>query len=186
MSATATNRTASAVLVQTLLTIVKALKLADNQTPAFGAVALFDQESLVEAFKWLAITDQRVCVIVPLDEQFEEKAGHGTKLVITRMLPVALLISDRVLGDRVSALYGNATAQPPVIGAYGLYELVLPAVTGQIVAGPAKAVATPQVASLFVVKEKQQTNLPGRSALALELHIRGGVLEANIGPGPVI
>ena len=180
------NRTPSAAIVQQLQTSIQELTLADGITPAFGEVRLFDQESLVEAFKWLALADQRVCVIVPLDERFDEKASHGTKLVITRLLPVALLISDRVIGDRVTALYGNAAAQPPVIGAYGLYELVLPLVTGTILAAPVKAVSVPTNASLFVVKDKQQTNLPGRSAIALEVQVRGGTLEANIGPGPVI
>lgn len=186
MTPATTNRTPTAALVQQLLANVTALKLADGVTPAFGQTRLFDQESLVEAFKWLALADQRVCVIVPGDEHFEEKAGHGTKLVITRMVPVLLLISDRVLGDRVTALYGNPAAQPPVLGAYGLHELVLPVVTGQLVTAPAKAVSVPISSSLFVVKDKQQTNLPGRSAIALEVQVRGGVLEANIGPGPVI
>ena len=180
------NRTPTAAIVQQLLASIQALKLADGVTPAFGQARLFDLESLVEAFKWLSLADQRVCVIIPGEERFEEKAGHGTKLVITRLLPVTLLISDRVIGDRFTALYGSATAQPPVIGAYGLYELVLPVVTGAIVTSPVKAVAVPKAGSPFVVKDKQQTNLPGRSAIALEVQVRGGVLEANIGPGPII
>ena len=39
---------------------------------------------------------------------------------------------------------------------------------------------------LIVKNEKDKQNLPGRAAVALELHCRGGNLQAPLGPQPVL
>ena len=143
---------------------------------------VFDNESLGEAFQRLLISEQRVCLVVALDEQFRTE-NRGQVLISTRMLPVALLISDRMIGDRVAALYGNATTP----GAYGLVEAALPVVTGMLLAPPNGVTSEPAGTTVLIVKnEKEKQNLPGRAAVALELHCHGGNLQAQLGPQPVL
>jgi hypothetical protein len=143
-------------------------------SPAFGSVKIFDADDLVEAFKWLTITPQRVCVIVPLAEQFQEESIN-IKMIVRRIFPVALMISDRVMGDRTAALLGNG--QTP--GAMGLKDLVLPAVTGQLVPNPSGVVCVPKRAYVMSVKKK---DLPNRIAYCVELECRGGRMDANVSP----
>lgn len=184
MAATIQNRASVGAIVLALQAAVQAVQLPANAGAAFGEVKLFDEESLVEAFRYLHLAQQRVCVIVPMDEKLPVVA-QGTRILMKRELPVVLLISDRVVGDRVKAMYGDLAANPPIYGADGLKELVLPAVTGLLIADP-KTVCEPTGASVFVVKDKMQQNLPGRSAVALELQVRGGTIAADVGPGAVL
>ncbi len=153
--------------------------------PAFQNVQKFDIESLTDAFRYLIMSEQRVCVILFLDQQFTQKLSQGN-LFITRMQPVALIISDRRLGDRVKALWGDPDDNT-VPGAFALEEVVRPAVTGQLITGSqglSNVVSAPaHVTSLFL-KDDDRQELPGRAAVMLELHITGGVLQATLGPGP--
>jgi hypothetical protein len=95
---------------------------------AFDRVELFDSEDLTGAFQFLLITEQRVCVIVPLEAKFEqvfpERGAASRKLTSKREVPVVLLCSDRVLGDRKAALYGSDTERGSLcaggIGAAGV------------------------------------------------------------------
>ena len=152
------------------------------QGPAFQRIEQFDSESLVDAFQLLTLSEKRLCLIVALDEQFARDPRNNVML-ITRTLPVTLLISDRVLGDRTTALYGDNTTP----GAQGLMELVLPAVTGLILPPPWGVTCEPVNSSVLIVKnQKEKQNLPGRAAVALELHCSGGNLQAAIGPVPVL
>jgi len=103
------------------------------------------------------------------------------KLIVRRRLPVVLLISDRVMGDRKAALWGNNLTP----GAMGLAELVLPAVTGQLIANPAGVVSEPQNTSVMTLKDTDKKELPNRIVVAMELQCRGGRLEATLDPAPV-
>jgi hypothetical protein len=181
--ATITRASVAAIVTQ-LVANIKAVQLPNNAGAAFGEVKQFDEESLVEAFRYLHLVQSRVCVVIALDEKFVEKE-RSTKLLITRIVPICLLISDRVVGDRMKALYGDSTVNPPIYGADALKELVLPMVTGTLLANP-KVVVSPESASVFVVKDKMQQNLPGRSAIALELQCTGGTITANTGPGATL
>lgn len=182
MTPATNNRQPTTAILAELKARLTALKLADNVTPAFSRVELFDCESLLEAFTLLTIADKRICVIVPTDETFERRPGDQI-MVITRLLPVTLLISDRKLGNRTAALFGDGTD----LGAYGLLELALPVVTGRLLENPNGVTSAPAHASVLIVKnEKEKQNLPGRAAVALELHCRGGSLQAQLGPGPIL
>jgi hypothetical protein len=139
---------------------------------AFGNVQLFDSENLAEAFQYLMIVEQRVCVIVPLDERIEIIAS-GQKLMVRRRRPVALLISDRVIGNRKTALWGDDKTP----GAMGLMELTLPAVCGQLIDNPNGVVSEPSQVSMLTVNDVAK-KLPGRLAVVLELNCVGGRLEA--------
>lgn len=184
MSADNSMATTAAIL-NAVKARIAALTLAIDGAPAaFERVELFDVESLTDAFRLLIISEQRVAVIISLDEQFEQ-VDDGNKIVVTRMLPVAIVCSDRRLGDRVKALFGDPE-DTTVPGAFALAELALPEVTGQIVDGDgtiANVVATPGAKNSIFLKDEDQQDLPGRAAVMLEIHCRGGSLEARIGPG---
>lgn len=180
MNAATSYRQPTSAIVKALQTIIMALQLPADPFGggvAFGRVELFDSENLVEAFQYLMITDQRVCVIVALDERHEVEC-QAMKMIVRRHLPVALLISDRVIGNRKQALWGDGVKTP---GAFGLAELVLPAVTGQLLANPSGVVSEPTSTSVMTLKDAEK-KLPNRVTVALELNCRGGRLEAAINP----
>ena len=155
--------------------------------PAFQRIEVFDVESLTDAFRLLTVSEQRVCLIVLLDEQFETLV-EGRKLFVTRLQPAALLISDRILGDRVKALWGDA-ADATAPGAFALAELALPAVTGQLIsaaAGRGGILAEPKNCYSIFLKDEDRQELPGRAAVSLELTCRGGTLETHTDPGPTL
>ncbi len=183
MSATS-HRRATKEIVEALAAAAAGIVLPGSNPPvkAFGRVELFDSEDVTEAFRFLTITDQRVCVIVPLDERFEpELAPGGLKFVWKRRLPVMALVSDRVMGDRRAALWGDGDKE---IGAMGLAELCLPALSGLILEGVNKVIAEPQSMSPMSVKNTER-DLPGRVTVGLEFECRGGWLETRLEKGPV-
>ncbi len=170
----------TAAILAALQEAVGAVQLPDAFAPpgpAFGSVQMFDSENLVEAFQYLLITEQRVCVIVPLDANWEAESKQQ-RLVTRRTLPVALLISDRVIGNRQTALIGDAKTP----GAMGLKDLVVPAVTGQLIANPNGVISLPVHESVMAIKDTAK-KLPNRITIVLELNCRGGWLEAPLDRG---
>jgi hypothetical protein len=184
MIAATSHRRATSEIVNALQTAVKAVKIPATQAApaaaAFGNVELFDSENLVEVFQYLLITAQRVCVIVPLDEKFD-CITEQRLLRVKRALPVALLISDRVLGNRKAALYGDDSTP----GAFGLAELVLPAVTGLLLPNPNGVISEPQNTSIMSLNDTAK-KLPNRITVVLELQCRGGWIEAPLAKGNVL
>lgn len=181
-----TPATAHLVSVGDIATALKAqvqsVKLADGTTAAFQRVELFDSESLTDAFQQLLVSEQRICLIVPLAEHWETEIKFP-KILARRTVPFALLISDRVLGKRNDALFG--TANNP--GAYKLEALTLPLVTGQLLANPNGVICVPTGSDVMIVKsEKEKSNHPGRAAIALELECKGGWIETKTGAGPTL
>jgi len=146
----------------------------------FGRVELFDSENVVEAFRYLLVTEQKVAVVVPLDEEFETVIS-GLKLIVKRWLPVAILVSDRVLGKRKEALWGNDETP----GAMGLMELALPAVTGLLLPNPAGVAVEPRSVSIMTIKDTEK-EMPMRVTVCLEVECRGGWLQAALGAGQVL
>ena len=191
--ATISHRRGTGDIVAALAAAVAAITLPNGQwgsalptlSKAFDRVEVFDSEQLVEAFRYLLVTEQKVCVIVPMDERFNTAIDHR-KLVITRELPVMVLISDRVLGGRNAALLGNVDTP----GALELTELVLPAVTGLLLpnqAGPpplSGVLVEPFSSSVLSVKDTE-SEMPSRVCVGLGLHCKGGYLEATMPAGPV-
>lgn len=157
------------------------LKLADDVTAAFERIEIFDEENLMEAFKRLLVGDQRTCLIIPLTARWDQNAGENPRTV-RRTLPVVLLISDQVIGDRTAALFGGA-ANP---GAYGLSAIAVPAVTGQLIANPGGVVCTPVNESVVIVREADGGDAGGRAAVALELECQGGWLRALLDVSPTL
>lgn len=170
------------VVVNALKTQLAAVKLADAATDAFERIELFDNENLAEAFKTLLISEQRIAVIVPLEARWEQKNPAESIRTVRRVLPVVLLISDRAIGDRTTALFGSADSP----GAFGLSALALPAVTGQLFSNPAGVVAMPSSESVVILKDAEKSNLPGRAVVAVEVQCQGGWLQATLDVAPTL
>lgn len=189
MSATAHRRTTSEI-VKAIQAICAGLVWTGTEgaPPAFDNVQLFDSEDLPEAFKFLLMVEQRVCLIVPLDEEHTEEFS-GLKYLWRRKLPVIVLCSDRILGDRKAALFGIAADEPdggaPNPGAFGLAEMVLPAVSGLLLPNPNGVICSPKTTSVLTVKDMEK-DLPGRVAVGIEFECRGGWLETTLPRGPVL
>ncbi len=179
------------------LTVLDALKAkieALQWVPAAGAaeaafqkVALFDMSDLETALQELLIFDGRVCVIVLVSEQFENGAGGGLKLIMRQLRHVSLLIADRDYGNRQNALTGSETSP----GVLALKDLVLSGqVLGLLTSGaPAVSLGitvTPTQGAFVRLVDQTRENLAGRLCWEQDLELRGGYLEALLGPGPVM
>lgn len=181
MNAATGHFVSTGAIATALQTQLQLVKLADNATAAFQRVELFDCENLVEAFQTLLVSEQRIAIIVPLGGHWQEESSQR-KLLARRIQPVAILISDRVIGTRTQALYGG----PNNPGAYALAALAVPLVSGQLLANPNGVISVPTHESVIVLKKDEKQNLPGRAAVALELECKGGWLEAPLGAGPTL
>ena len=191
MSATNNRRSVSEILAALSAALVAAQWTpVDNQPaiPVFQSVKLFDLANLATAFQELTVADQRVCFIIADSEHFADKfsnagdQGVQRQMLFTRRLPVALLMSDRVIGDRTTALYGGMNGTVKILGAEGMKEIALTAVTGQLIANPNGIVCRPTSSAAVDVKD-MRTKLPGRACVELDLECTGGTVAADLGPG---
>jgi hypothetical protein len=160
-----------------------ALVTGSVKAVAFDRVEWFDSEDVTAAFQFLLLTEEKVCVIVPLDAKFES-VFDSLKLTSKRHVPVAVLCSDRILSDRKAALWGSDT-DATMPGAMALAELVLPQVMGLLLANPNGVVGELEDYAPMVVKDTEQAQ-PGRVVVAVNVNCRGGYLEASLGRSPVM
>ena len=183
--ATTSNRQPASAIVAALITAVQNVQVTLNDVPvaAFQRVEFFDSEKLADAFQFLFITEQRVCVIVPLEEKFEAVLQQP-QMLVKRTLPVMLVMSDRVLGtaQRKVAYLGDNTTP----GAMGLMEAVLPAVTGLLLPNPGGVLVQPVDNCALTISDKDQAKMPGRVAVALHVDCIGGTLTADLGRSPIL
>jgi hypothetical protein len=188
MSAESTRRSVGEILAAVKAALVAAQWTPPDSDPtaAFQDVKLFDVADLVAAFEELMASKQRVAFIIADSEQFQT-ATDGLKVIMTRRQPVAILISDRVIGNRVTALYGDLTANPPVLGAEGLKEIALAAITGELIAAAdgMEAVHCTPIESEAGRSEDVKKKTPGRSYVELDMICTGGTLEADLTSVPM-
>lgn len=159
------------------------LTLAQPPESVFERVVVFDSEDLVAAFRFLLVSEQRVAVVVPLDEEFKP-ALQGVKLVITRRLPVAVLVVDQVIGDRTAAFLGSTDPAIATPGALALAEYVLPALTGMLLGPENKVVSKPLHAGPLVIQDPKNETGGSRLAVHVDLECTGGRIEAVVGMAP--
>lgn len=155
--------------------------------PAFQNLQIFDFMSLTEAFRYLIISEQRVAVVIFTGMHFEEKLT-SSMLFSKCIEKVSILVSDRRLGDRIKALQGDPNDNT-VPGAWALAKLTCAAVTGQLITGSeglSNVVSRPAGMVEVFLKDDDRQELPGRSAIALDLQIDNGNLQADLGPGPTL
>ena len=183
MPATNNRRSTTEVLtaLKTALEVARWTPEGGSPTVAFQKVKLFDLAQLDDAFSELLMSEQRVCLLVPDAERFESALQGSTRLLIKRTLPVALLISDRVVADRQAALHGmvGTGSMPAVAGAFPLQEIALAAVTGQLLPTPRGVVCKPVTATVLDVQDTKK-KMPGRACVELDVECTGGTLDALI------
>jgi len=178
MNPATANFASTAAIAMALQAQLQQVQLPNAGGAAFQRVELFDSENLVEAFQVLLVSEQRIAVIVPLAAHWETECSQR-KLLCRRVQPVAILISDRVIGTRTQALYGGVTNP----GAFNLAALAVPFVAGQLINNPGGVVSVPTSESSMILKQADKTNLPGRAAVALELDCKGGWIETYLNAG---
>jgi len=143
------------------------------------------EEQLIDflhlAFQVLLLSQQTIAIVVPLASHWQEELSQR-KVLCRRVQPVAVLISDRVLGNRTAALFGSASNT----GAFNLSALAVPAITGQLLPNPSGVICVPTGESSLVLKQADKTNLPGRAVVALEVDCKGGWIEAALNTGPTL
>lgn len=184
MATTTVNRTPTVTILNAIVAALEALEwtpAGGAAEPAFQSVKLFDLNSLPDALQHLLVSQERCCIVVPDDERFTPRVQSQRRILLTRTLPVAIFLSDRILGDRQAALIGNATSP----GAYGLVELVLPVLTGRLLAPPAGVNCVPTTCAVLNLQDGAQ-KLPGRSALELDVECTGGTIDAQLDPGTIL
>lgn len=113
---------------------VRAIALDAGGGPAFAAVAVFDLADLGQALQDLAVSGDRLALIVVEGEQFTNER-QGRNLVTRHTLQFSILAVDANLGSRQAALFGGALAAgvetpgaapaPMSLGALGLRDLLL-------------------------------------------------------------
>lgn len=168
----------TALIATTLQKQLQQVQLPAAGGAAFSRVELFDVENLVAAFQTLLISEQRIAIIVPTAATWETSCSQQ-KILTRRVQPMTVLISDRILGDRTSALYGNSKNQ----GALNLAALAMPWIVGQLVPIPNGCISVPKSETVITLKDTARADLPGRACVAIELDCKGGYIEARTAAG---
>lgn len=150
--------------------------------PAFGAVHAFAQTSLHTAVRKLLVSKTRVAIVMPGGAEFEQMPS-GTSRIVRRMLRVGVLVSDRVIGDPLSAYFGNETTP----GAWGLGDLISSSLIGRIVPNPGGVDIVPVRIEEGAIEDDENPQQPGRAICSVDFECRGGGLttSSTITYGPV-
>lgn len=132
---------------------------------AFGEVERFQTLDIEAACRELAVVRQRACLVVATDENWESQAqdkkyGFAPQCKVQRQ--ISLLITDRAMGDRQAALYGDATHA----GGYPLSEIALHTVCGPMTVGGIAVFVAPVRRTPFAVAVDDR---PGRVCVQVEL-----------------
>ncbi len=151
-----------------------------GQGPLFEAVRLYDLTQMDRALTELLLYQERVACVVPGDESFRAEY-RGRLVLLRRDWPVSVLISDRRIGDRTAALWGDGQT----IGVVRMVECTLPYVTGQLLRNPAGVRCVPVRWGLMTLSAPEQPE-PGRAVALLDLSLTGGRIEAQLDQAPIM
>ena len=165
-------------IVDEMLTRLGALEFATGGR-AFQTVRRFSETNIVEALKKLVVNQSRAAFVV-FDQHSWESSREGQQARYRRTTRIAVLFTDKVLGDYDEALYGNDRTP----GAIGLSELAVPALCGLLLPNPAGVELVPTSEDPAIV-EIDQKKLPGRAVVSAQFEARGGWMSRPLGLGPV-
>lgn len=166
-------------IVNETVTRLAALKLA-NGDKAFEVVERFAETNIVEALQKLVLNRSRGAFVV-FDRHAWEAERNGTQARYRRTTAIAVLFTDRVVGDYDEALYGNDKTP----GAILLSELAVPALSGLLLPNPAGVELVPTSEDPAIV-EIDQKKLPGRAVVSASFEARGGWMSRPLGISPVV
>ena len=155
-------------ILAALQTQISALKLADGTTPAFAKVVYYDKPDLLRALQELRVFDNRLCLIVPDGDRYENTTdGRVINGIVHRS--IILLLADRQPAVRQAASTGDA--QTP--GVIALNEIVVGALYGSDL-GLASVRVLPEHATPVQISDANRRDLPGREAWSLDLTVTAG------------
>ena len=168
----------TAAIAMALQAQLRQVQLPNAGGAAFQRVELFEMVDIMDAFRRLLISEQQIAIIVAHDATWHRECQQR-KLLIRRAQAFSILISDRVIGARTSALYGGSSNE----GAFNLSFLVHPYVTGQLLNNPGGVVCCPAREGAIGFKDPEKNNLPGRAVVNLEVDCDGGWIETYLNVG---
>jgi hypothetical protein len=148
--------------------------------PAFSKVALFDLSDLVVALRELMSFENRICLVVHDLEQFVNRR-EGQELHTCQHRAVTLVMSDRYVGNRQTALSGDGAAGTTP-GVMALKDLVLASIVGLLQPG---MYVQPEHGDQMLFQQKVRDELQGRVAFTLGLTLIGGNVITPLGRQPI-
>lgn len=116
-------------LMRAVEATITALQLAaPHSGPAFTEVHVYTRQGLLQAMRDLLIKDERVCIIVPTGNTYENKR-EGRIATSRRTSEITLLITDKVYGGSFDAEALTGNDDTPGIAV--LQDLVVTTLQGQ-------------------------------------------------------
>ena len=123
MTAATSHRRATSEILAALETGLRGVTW--HGQPALDRVEQFTEADLVEAFRRLLISEQRVCLIVAMDEEFNSET-KGNKLIVRRVQGrpprVSLVATDGI----TPPIWFGQGSDPEILGVVtvGVHHLV--------------------------------------------------------------
>lgn len=168
-------------IVEAVKTALEALETAAGQR-AFDRVEIFDLSDYEDALRRLALNQERAALVVWTGDEFDNDR-QSIVLTTRRTALLDVFIADRRLDAPVKALVGDAENNLP--GVLGLRDLVIPALTGQVLASDAETGAeliylVPQSTERVIVNADDKRKFPGRQVLIINFQAVGEWLQVGV------
>lgn len=151
--------------------------------PAFQRVELFGSSDLVEAFKELLLSQERIALVVYMGSDYETKKSSAEQTTTSRKLSVMVIVSDRVMGSAQKARFGS-DVEPKNPGCLTLKDLIVEPLTGRILGNPDGVESSPINDDLIEV-EDLKSKQPGRVGCVIEFEIKGGQIVKTTPPSTI-
>lgn len=156
------------------------------EEPAFPTVKPFVGTDLNKALQALLTTQTRAAYVVFDRTTWEHEIG-GDSVRSRRSSLLWVVVTDRAIGDYMSALYGTAVLgegirnpnTAPTPGALGLADLLVEPLTGQLLVNPQGVRLLPESEEPTLV-EVDQNQMSGRAAVAVQFRAQGGWFEKDL------
>lgn len=162
------------------------LKLQQGQ-PAFDRVEMFDLSDYLDAMQRLAMNQERTALVLWTGDDFESNRGTII-LKVRRTSNIEVFITERNLAAPVKALTGDPENYLP--GVLGLRDLVLPALTGELLPSKAETGAeliylVPESVARGIISAEDKAKFPARQIIIINWQALGEFMmvgvEANEG-----
>lgn len=181
MSAETNKLRSTKEILDAIVTALRALNLEQGQ-PAFDRVEIFDLPDYLNAMQRLALNQERTALVIWTGDEFE--TNRETIVLTTRRISnFDIFVSERNLANPVAATTGDPEKYLP--GVMGLRDLVIPALTGQILASDAEAgkeliYLAPAGVERAILSSEDKQKFPARQILILNFTAAGEWLQVGV------
>jgi hypothetical protein len=141
---------------------------------AFTTVAVYRNENLLKALEDLFTYDDRVCLLVPGGDNYDN-VTQGTNVYSARASDIVLLIADRDYSKEQAELIGGTDAP----GVIALKDLVVVALTGSNL-NISGVTLLPTSGDPLRLTDKEREEAPGRDCWAQTFNTTAGRVKAPI------